>query len=105
MDLGERLTPIVESVTDFEQHDAEFTVDDLLADLALGSGGRAPTQGGGVRVASLHKTKGLQWPTVFMLGLEDGHMPDYRSGPDDLPRMSGSSWKFGGDPDGWTVRR
>lgn len=77
--LGERMTPIVDAVTDFQRHDADFSVDDLLADLALGSGGRAPTQGGGVRVASLHKTKGLQWPTVYLLGLEEGHLPDFRA--------------------------
>lgn len=85
MDLGERLSPLVNAVGDFERHDAEFSVDDFLTELALGSGGRAPTQGGGVRIASLHKTKGLQWPTVYLLGLEDGHIPDYRSETDDLP--------------------
>lgn len=85
MELGERMASLVDAVSDFERHDPDFTVDDLLAELALGSGGRAPTQGGGVRVASLHKTKGLQWPTVYLLGLEDQHMPDYRSGEDELP--------------------
>lgn len=83
--LGAQLDPLVEAVADFERHDAEFDVDDLLAELALGAGGRPPTEGGGVRVASLHKTKGLQWPVVFMLGLEDGHLPDYRAEDDDLP--------------------
>ena len=85
VELGERMGPLVDAVADFERHDAEFSVDDLLAELALGSGGRAPTQGGGIRIASLHKTKGLQWPIVYLLGLEDGHMPDYRSQPDELP--------------------
>jgi len=83
--LGERATAVVEAVADLERWNADFSVDDLLAELALGSGGRGPTQGGGVRVASLHKTKGLQWPTVYLLGLEDGHMPDYRSEEDELP--------------------
>lgn len=83
--LADRMGPLVAAVEDFERHDPEFAVDDLLAELALGSGGRAPTEGGGVRVASLHKTKGLQWPIVYMLGLEDGHMPDFRSEEEDLP--------------------
>jgi len=51
----------------------------MLAELALGSIGRAPTEGGGVKLATLHRTKGLQWKTVFLLGLEDGHIPDFRS--------------------------
>jgi len=82
---GARLAPVVDAVADFERHDPQFSIDDFLAELALGSGGRSPTAGGGVRIATLHKTKGLQWPTVYLLGLEAGHMPDYRSDEDDLP--------------------
>jgi len=80
-----RVQHLVDAVADFERYDSEFSVDDLLAELALGSGGRAPTEGGGVRIASLHKTKGLQWPIVYALGLEEGHMPDYRADEEDLP--------------------
>lgn len=83
--LAESMGSLIDAVDDFARHDPEFSVDDLLAELSLGSGGRAPTAGGGVRVASLHKTKGLQWPTVYILGLEEGHMPDYRSEDEDLP--------------------
>jgi DNA helicase II / ATP-dependent DNA helicase PcrA len=83
--LAIRMEPLVQAVGAFERFDSDFTVDDLLAELALGSGGRAPTEGGGVRVASLHKTKGLQWPVVYLLGLEDGHLPDYRSDEDEIP--------------------
>lgn len=82
---GAKIAPLVDAVADFVTHDPEFSVDDLLSELALGSGGRPPTQGGGVRVATLHKTKGLQWPIVYLLGLEEGHTPDYRSDEDDLP--------------------
>ena len=79
-----RLDPILASVADFERYNAEFTLDDLLSELALKAGGRPPTSGGGVRVATLHSTKGLQWPTVFLLGLETGHLPHYRSGEDEV---------------------
>jgi DNA helicase II / ATP-dependent DNA helicase PcrA len=79
------LVELVDAVADFQEHDAQFTLDDLLADLVLGGGGRPPTVGGGIKVATLHKTKGLEWPTVFMLGLEEGHMPDYKcEGEDQL---------------------
>jgi DNA helicase-2/ATP-dependent DNA helicase PcrA len=50
-----------------------------MAELALKTGGRPPTQGGGVKIATLHGTKGLQWPTVFLVGLEEGKLPDYRA--------------------------
>lgn len=30
-------------------------------------------------MATLHRTKGLQLPNVYLLGLEAGRLPDYRS--------------------------
>ena len=77
--LGERAKAIVDAVADFERHDANFTIDHLLSELALKSGGRPPTEGGGVKVASLHGTKGLEWPIVYLVGLEQGKLPDYRA--------------------------
>lgn len=73
-----RMTPILDAIRDFEDHDPDFALDDLLAELALGGGGRSPTAGAGIKLASLHKTKGLQWPVVYLLGMEEGHIPDYR---------------------------
>lgn len=74
---------IVEAIADFEEFDPNFTLEQLMAELALKSGGRSPTQGGGVKVATLHATKGLQWPRVYMIGLEEGNLPDYRAEDDD----------------------
>jgi DNA helicase-2/ATP-dependent DNA helicase PcrA len=74
-----RALPLVEAVVDFERFDPNFTLEHLLTELALKSGGRPPTQGGGVKVATLHGTKGLEWPTVYVLGLEEGKLPDYRA--------------------------
>lgn len=70
------LRHLAAAVADFEAYDSEFSLDDLLADLVLSGGGRSPTASGGVKVASLHKTKGLEWPVVYLLGLEEGHSPD-----------------------------
>jgi DNA helicase-2/ATP-dependent DNA helicase PcrA len=81
-ELGASLTGIVESIANFELYDREFTLEHLLSELALGSVGRPPTEGGGVKVASLHRTKGLQWNTVFLIGLEETHHPDRRSTSD-----------------------
>lgn len=76
---GQRAVEIVEAVADFESFDPSFNLDQLLAELALKGGGRPPTLGGGVKVSTLHGTKGLQWPTVYLLGLEEGKLPDYRA--------------------------
>jgi len=80
--LGKSLAGVVEAVSHFQSVDAEFSVEHLLEELALGSAGNAPTEGGGIKVASLHRTKGLQWPTVYLLGLEQGQLPHYKSPTD-----------------------
>jgi DNA helicase-2/ATP-dependent DNA helicase PcrA len=67
------------SMAAFSEQDPDFSVEHLLAELALGGSGGAPTVGGGVKVATLHRTKGLQWPIVFMIGVEAGKLPDYRA--------------------------
>ena len=81
---AEKLTSIVNAVTDFEAYDSDFTVEHLLSELALGTIDRPPTEGGGVKVASLHRTKGLQWRHVYLLGLEEGHSPDFRATTPDV---------------------
>lgn len=72
------IDPILDAIKDFERHDPEFSLEDLLAELALGGGGRPPTAGSGIKIATIHKTKGLQWPVVYMVGLEKGHLPHYK---------------------------
>jgi DNA helicase-2/ATP-dependent DNA helicase PcrA len=77
--LREPIEAIVQAVVAFAEHDREFTLEHLLSELALGGVGGAPTVGGGVKVASLHRTKGLQWPYVYLIGLETDTLPDYRA--------------------------
>lgn len=77
--VGERATALVAAIADFEAHDATFTIDHLLTELALKSGGQPPTEGGGVKIANLHGTKGLEWPIVYLVGLEEGKLPDFRA--------------------------
>jgi len=73
------VTPVIENVKALEGGDGHFTLEHLLSDLALGGTGGAPTEGGGVKIATLHRTKGLQWPHVYLVGLEEGHLPAYRA--------------------------
>jgi DNA helicase-2/ATP-dependent DNA helicase PcrA len=72
------IDPILDAIKDFEDHDPEFSLEDLLAELALGGGGRPPTSGSGIKLATVHKTKGLQWSIVYLVGLEKGHLPHYK---------------------------
>jgi len=47
-----------------------------LADLHLGDvDTRAPDQNGAVIVSTVHRSKGLEWPVVFLVGVEDGLLP------------------------------
>jgi DNA helicase-2/ATP-dependent DNA helicase PcrA len=78
-DYAKGLAAISDAVKAFQDHDPEFGIDHLLAELALGGIHGAPTSGGGVKVASLHRAKGLQWPRVYLVGLEDGMLPDFRA--------------------------
>lgn len=79
-ELGSAIAPLVESIEAFQATDPDFSLDHLMAELALGGAGGSPTVGGGVKIASLHRTKGLQWGHVYLLGLEEGRLPDYRAG-------------------------
>jgi DNA helicase-2/ATP-dependent DNA helicase PcrA len=83
--LASEMDSLISAVADFEAHDPDFTLEDLLADLVLGGGGRPPTSGPGVKIATLHKTKGLEWPIVYLLGLEEGHMPHFQADDADIP--------------------
>jgi DNA helicase-2/ATP-dependent DNA helicase PcrA len=70
---------LVETVESFERHDPEFTLEHLLSDVMLGGASGPPTEGGGVKVATIHRTKGLQWRVVFLVGLESGWLPDWHA--------------------------
>lgn len=70
---------LVREAKAFEEHDPEYSLEHLLADLALGGKGGAPTVGGGVKLATIHRTKGLQWPHVYLVGLEEDNLPSFQS--------------------------
>lgn len=77
--LGEAMELVAKAVDVYEKSDPDFSLDHLLTELALGGAGGPPAAAGGVKVASLHRTKGLQWPYVYIVGLEEGRLPDYRA--------------------------
>lgn len=78
-DLVEGLGRLVIDLSAAEDRDSDRSLDHLLSDLALGSASLAPPEEGGIKIATLHKTKGLEWRRVFLVGMEDDHLPHYLS--------------------------
>jgi len=85
-DLRAGMSRLVDAVGGFTRYDPDFSLSHLQAELTLGSVGGAPTKGGGVKVATLQATKGLQWSHVYILGLEEGRLPDFHAETDEQIR-------------------
>lgn len=60
---------------------------DWLASAVRGRGGELTTEGPAVDVATFHRAKGLEWRTVFVVGVEDGLVP-LAYGPDRAGRAA-----------------
>src|SRR5204863_5486566 len=54
------------------------TVDDFLERIALSSAGDQTAAAEQVVLMTIHIAKGLEWPVVFLTGLEDGLFPSLR---------------------------
>ena len=83
-DKGEdRLANLEELITAAREFDAEHagaTIQDFLADITLASPiDRWDQQTGAVTLMTLHAAKGLEFPVVFIIGLEAGLLPHSRA--------------------------
>jgi ATP-dependent DNA helicase UvrD/PcrA len=65
---------------DFDDRDPTAGLEDFLAEVALVSDVDAyDEEGEGVTLITLHMVKGLEFPVVFMVGMEEGLLPHQRA--------------------------
>jgi DNA helicase-2/ATP-dependent DNA helicase PcrA len=79
----ENLEELVSVAREFEQTRPEGTLDDFLEQVALvADADQVPSPDGSdgvVTMMTLHTAKGLEFPVVFLTGMEDGVFPHMRS--------------------------
>ncbi len=65
---------------EFEERDPAGTLAEFLEQVSLvGEQDEYDEEAGSVTLMTLHNAKGLEFPVVFIIGLEDGVFPHYRS--------------------------
>ena len=72
----------IASVDDFSRLNPNATLDEYLNQVTLATDLDQPDDGDCVTIATIHSVKGLEFPCVFICGLEDGIMPSSRSEED-----------------------
>jgi DNA helicase-2/ATP-dependent DNA helicase PcrA len=76
----DNLQELVAAAQDFEQREDGATVESFLANLALASDlDELIDSTAYVTLMTLHAAKGLEYPVVFLTGLEDGLLPSKRA--------------------------
>ena len=76
----ENLAEVVSVTQAFVKENPDSTLLDLLNSVSLVTAGddEGEAQGGAVTLMSLHSAKGLEFPVVFLVGLEEGVFPHSR---------------------------
>lgn len=72
----------IASVDDFSRLNPEATLDEYLNQVTLSSDLDQMDDGDYVTLATIHSVKGLEFPVVFVCGLEDGIIPSSRLSDD-----------------------
>jgi DNA helicase-2/ATP-dependent DNA helicase PcrA len=80
----ENLQELLNSAREFERRNAEgSTVAEYLDTVSLATDADVVAAGGGaVTLSTLHAAKGLEFPAVFIVGLEEGYLPHGESRED-----------------------
>ncbi len=68
-------TTVLRLAREFADLDSAPTLDGFLAWLQVTSGSDSPATGDAVELTTFHRAKGLEWPVVYLVGLEQGLVP------------------------------
>jgi len=75
------LEELYNAVFEFHQNSPESTIVDFVEEVSLNQGAREDEfKHNRVHLITLHNAKGLEFPIVFMAGMEEGVFPHYLSG-------------------------
>jgi DNA helicase-2/ATP-dependent DNA helicase PcrA len=79
-DRRRNLNELVNAALQYQEENEEGSLDDFLAGAALASDADSKdTEQDRVTLMTLHASKGLEFPVVFLVGMEQGLFPSYRS--------------------------
>ena len=80
---SENLQELVNSAREFERSNAEgASAAEYLDTVSLATNEEVADRGGAVTLSTLHAAKGLEFPAVFVVGLEEGYLPHGQSADD-----------------------
>ena len=78
------LDELISAAREFDQTQAGLSIEDFLAEITLASAvDRWDEDSGAVTLMTLHAAKGLEFPVVFIVALENGLLPHSRAGEKD----------------------
>jgi DNA helicase-2/ATP-dependent DNA helicase PcrA len=76
----DNVNELISSAAEFDEENPEGTLDDYLSAVSLVSDAdHLKGAGGAITLMTLHAAKGLEFPIVAMIGLEEGVLPHARS--------------------------
>lgn len=81
-DRLENIAELINSMKEFElsqDDDSDRALDAYLQEIALYTNVDASTEKDKVKLMTIHQSKGLEFPTVFISGLTEGIFPNHRS--------------------------
>lgn len=83
MGRWENVQELLSAITEFSENRADATLEDFLQDVSLVSNlDMVEDKHNAVTLMTLHSAKGLEYPLVFITGMEEGLLPFYASSPD-----------------------
>ncbi|MDE5593676.1 MAG: UvrD-helicase domain-containing protein [Clostridiales bacterium] len=83
----ENINELVNSVRDFVKNNPNATLFDYLQTVSLYSDTDDMNDDNCVTIATVHSAKGLEFPVVFVVGLEDGIFPSLRQNENESDHM------------------